>query len=491
MLDHAPRLDAAAAARLARELYGVEGAARALTSERDQNFRIEPVAGAAFVLKIANARETAAMLEAQQRAMEHLATRSALAPRVLATRSGATLTEIPGAGGRRHRVWAVSLLPGVPLSTVRHRSPALLEALGGSIGALSRALADFDHPAIHREFHWDLARGRRVIAEYRPLVDDPVLGAVIDALAGRFDRETAPLLTALRRSAMHHDLNDNNVLVAAATDLASRTRPVTGIVDFGDMVHGYTVADLAVAAAYVMLDADDPLAAAAALVRGAHAAFPLSEAELAALFGLIVLRLCTSACVAAHQRRQRPDNDYLDVSQSAIRRTLPVLARDPLPARGRRVPRRGGVEPVPTSAPVTDVARGERVRVRAGAWTSISARAPCVVLDLGVGSPLVSGDATRERGTGAHATRDRDHGRGGARVGIGRYDEPRLLYTAPFFAAGDAPFGERRTIHIGLDLFADAGTPVHAPLDGDGARLRRERRGAGLRAGDHPRARDW
>src|SRR5262249_12401199 len=28
------------------------------------------------------------------------------------------------------------------------------------------------------------------------------------------------------------------------------------------------------------------------------------------------------------------------------------------------------------------------------------------------------------------------------------------------------PRSERRTIHIGLDLFADAGTPVHAPLDG-------------------------
>jgi 4-aminobutyrate aminotransferase-like enzyme len=46
---------------------------------------------------------------------------------------------------------------------------------------------------------------------------------------------------------------------------------------------------------------------------------------------------------------------------------------------------------------------------------------------------------------------------------IGRWDEPRLLYTAPFFTL---PNGEPRTVHIGLDLFADAGTPVYAPLDG-------------------------
>jgi 4-aminobutyrate aminotransferase-like enzyme len=50
------------------------------------------------------------------------------------------------------------------------------------------------------------------------------------------------------------------------------------------------------------------------------------------------------------------------------------------------------------------------------------------------------------------------------RVGIGRYDEPRLLYSSPLFA-GDAR-AERRTIHLGMDVFADAGTPVFAPLAG-------------------------
>ena len=55
----------------------------------------------------------------------------------------------------------------------------------------------------------------------------------------------------------------------------------------------------------------------------------------------------------------------------------------------------------------------------------------------------------------------------GVRVSIGRYDEPRLLYVAPAFALGPRLTDEHRTIHIGLDLFADAGTPVFAPLDGE------------------------
>ena len=52
-------------------------------------------------------------------------------------------------------------------------------------------------------------------------------------------------------------------------------------------------------------------------------------------------------------------------------------------------------------------------------------------------------------------------------MSIGRYDEPRLLYVAPAFALGPRLTDEHRTIHIGLDLFADAGTPVFAPLDGE------------------------
>ena len=131
----------------------------------------------------------------------------------------------------------------------------------------------------------------------------------------------------LPRSAIHGDLNDFNVLVDGDH--------VSGFVDFGDMVYGYTVGDLAIAAAYVMLDSADPIAVVSQMARGYQTQCPLSETELAALFPLAVLRLCTSACVAAHQQRERPDNAYLGVSQAAIRRTLPRLARVPLPERRR------------------------------------------------------------------------------------------------------------------------------------------------------------
>ncbi|MEM7806433.1 MAG: aminotransferase class III-fold pyridoxal phosphate-dependent enzyme, partial [Pseudomonadota bacterium] len=54
---------------------------------------------------------------------------------------------------------------------------------------------------------------------------------------------------------------------------------------------------------------------------------------------------------------------------------------------------------------------------------------------------------------------------GGARAVLGRYDEARLVYGAPFYLSGTHGATDRRTIHIAIDVFLPAGTPVHAPLD--------------------------
>ncbi len=53
----------------------------------------------------------------------------------------------------------------------------------------------------------------------------------------------------------------------------------------------------------------------------------------------------------------------------------------------------------------------------------------------------------------------------GARYGLGLYGEKRGVYTAAQFA--DQMSDERRMVHLGVDVFAAAGTPVHAPLDGE------------------------
>src|SRR5688500_12152750 len=213
MLNDAPRFDAGQASRIAREVFGIDAVAQPLTSERDQNFLVTEPGGGRRVLKIANASERAEMLEAQQAAMTHVASHTSLCPRPLATTSGGLMATVEGDERRRHAIWSVTYLPGLPLGAVRHRSASLLEDFGRAIASLGSALDEFDHPALHRDFYWDLANARRVIDEYRALVTDVALGQAINTLVDRFDRHVRPVLDRLPRRTIHGDLNDYNVLV--------------------------------------------------------------------------------------------------------------------------------------------------------------------------------------------------------------------------------------------------------------------------------------
>jgi len=211
-----------------------------------------------------------------------------------------------------HFVRLVTYLPGVPLAEIKPHTPGLLHDLGQKLGQLSRALADFDHPSVHRDFHWDLANGNRILNEYSPLIEDAELRELV--LKCRFETETE-----LRRSVIHGDANDYNVLI----DPESMT--VSGLIDFGDMVYSYTVGDLAIALAYVVLDKDDPQETARDVVNGYASEFVLLDAEREALWPLVRLRLAMSVCIAAYQIRQQPENEYLRISQNAIEKTLPRI----------------------------------------------------------------------------------------------------------------------------------------------------------------------
>lgn len=462
MTHDTPQFDAHAAASLARSMYGLEATARALTSERDQNFLLA-TAGIPFaVLKIANAAENRGFLAAQQAAMAHVAQSFAFAPRVLPQLDGALLAETHAPNGQMHLVWMVSLLPGIALGDVRLRTPGMCDHFGGSVAQLTNAFVGFDDPTAHRELRWDLARGRTVIDQYRSGLTNVALAATVETLMMRFDRHTAPLLSALPCSVIHNDLNDSNVLVDGEV---GRDQRVVGVIDFGDMLHSYTIGELAIAAAYAVLDAADPLSVLWHMVHGYHAVRPMNEQEMATLFGLVVLRLCTSAALAAYQQSAHPENAYLSVSQAAIQQTLPRLARIPFAFAQATVRSACGLEPVATSARVR-----EWLATNSASFAPVLGidlrSTPSLVLDLSVGSALIHGD-TAENAEPALTVRVFAAMReANVVVAIGRYDEARLLYVTPAFAAGDGTLTEHRTIHIGLDLFAEAGTPVHAPFDG-------------------------
>ncbi len=133
-----PRFGQEEAARLARELYGLEGRARELPSERDQNFLLV-TDGASYVLKIAAAAEPPAVLDLQNKALEWLAAHapSLPFPRVCATPSGTLTTTVQSSDGSTQHVRMLTYLPGTVLAEVNPQTPGLLRNLD------RRAAAEF------------------------------------------------------------------------------------------------------------------------------------------------------------------------------------------------------------------------------------------------------------------------------------------------------------------------------------------------------------
>lgn len=315
LLDHVPTFGTETAESFAQKLYRLNVQARELPSERDQNFLLTSAAGEKYVLKIANGLEQRDLLEAQNAVLNHLQSRVSFCPRLVCTETGESIPQV-FKENVSYNVRLVTYLPGEPLATVHH-SIQLLFDFGKQLGSITRALADFDHTSFHRQFHWDLANGSKIIHEYIGLVADESFRKELQRSVLVIEQALVQRLPRLPRSVIHGDANDHNVIV--------KDDKVVGLIDFGDMIYSYTAGELAVALAYVLLDKPDPLASAGEVVAGYVSEWPLNDDELAAVWWLMLKRLCMSVCLAAYQQRQKPDNAYLDISQRSIRDTLPVL----------------------------------------------------------------------------------------------------------------------------------------------------------------------
>jgi len=320
LLNHASKIEVEQAQKLARQLYGIAGSATQLASERDQNFLIATDSRESFVLKIANALEQRALLEAQNEVMGYLGMRVDFCPSVRPSLSGDLITQVH-TGTDPHFVRLVTFIPGEPLA-YSHQSPRLLFDVGCKLGELTQALAEFDNEAFHRDFHWDLANGLRVIHDYESLISETQLRISLDKCANLLQKSLQPRLAKLRRSVIHGDANDHNLIVEQES--------LVGVIDFGDMVYSYTVGELAISLAYVALEKADPLTIAREVVAGYVSRWTLNDDEIESIWPLMLLRLCMSVCLAAFQQKQKPENQYLDISQQSIRNTLELLlAIDP------------------------------------------------------------------------------------------------------------------------------------------------------------------
>lgn len=452
---------AAEAAAVARRVFGVEGKAQALPGEFDLNFK---VAGPArtVVLKVGPAARRSA-LELAAACVRHVggAGLSRSVPRLAlpVAGDGAAAPVVDVAfGGKPCATTAFTWVEGVPLAELRPRSADLLEALGAFLAELGGSLSAFDHPGLERRFPWRLESAEETVAAHVDLLA-PAEAALVRATADRAWRRLGGAAGDLAAGVIHNDANDHNVLI----DLALPAPRLSGVIDFGDVARGWQVADPAVAAAYAMMGLPDPLEAACAVARGYSTGRRLDAAECRAFLPLAALRLCLSVCIQARQIREQPENDYLAVSQAPAWALLRRMAALDWRLAEFRVRGACGLEPNPAREAVSSwIARADR---RSPIMSAQILARPCV-LDLSASSPDLPYAAEAAGIDDAVRWVEESISAADATAGVGRYGEARLLYDAPGFKSPGNDGPEARTVHLGLDVFAPAGSEVRAPLDG-------------------------
>lgn len=465
------------AAAVARDAFGIEGAAWALPGEFDLNFKVA-APGRTVVLKIApTARRLALELAAACVAHVGRARLSRSVPRLVppagrAQRSGEGAKGTPADAGARgaspivdvafrgqpHVATAFTWVEGIPLAELRPRSAAVLEALGAFLAELGRSLSGFDHPALDRRFPWRLESARQTVEAHVDLLA-PEEAALVRATAERAWRWAGPAVGDLPRGVIHNDANDYNVLIHPSLPAPQ----LSGVIDFGDVAKGWRVADPAVAAAYAMTELPDPLEAACAVARGCSAERRLDAAECRAFLPLAALRLCLSVCIQARQMRDQPENDYLAVSQAPAWALLRRLSGIDWRLAEFRVRGACGLEPNPARGTVSTWI--VRARPRSPIMSPQVLARPCV-LDLSAASPDLPYAAEAASVDDAIRWVEESISAANATAGVGRYGEARLLYDAPGFKSRGNDGPEARTVHLGLDVFAPAGSEVRAPLSG-------------------------
>src|SRR5712671_614323 len=440
-----------------------EAEAVRLPGEYDDNFHLTSADGQEFVLKVMHPARERSFIDLQCRAVTHVAQNAPQLPlpRVTPNRSGEQFTSIVAGDGSTRLVWLLAFVSGTVLAEVRPHTPELLGDLGRFLGEMDAALQSFTHAAAHRELKWDSSRAGW-IKDYIKYIGDSKRRALVEKFLALYEAEVVPVLPRLRRSVIYGDANDHNVLVS---DPWLQPRKVAGVIDFGDVHYGLTASEPAIAAAYAILGKEDPLQAAAATVAGYHGAFPLDEVELSVLYALIGARLAVSVTNSAHCKTLKPDDPYVTVSEAPAWDSLERLAK--IHPRFAHYTFRAacGLSPVP---------QGEKIKswleASAGSAASILdvdvRRAQSIVFDLSAGSTFLGADPGAAETPALTEKIFQAMKCAGASVGVGRYDEPRLLYTSPLFGASGNPTDERRTIHLGMDLFVEPGAPLSAPLDG-------------------------
>ena len=448
------------AEKIAYKLFGVSGKAYALPGELDFNFRIKIENEAGYILKISRPDEAVNYLEFQQELLQYIEKHGIdlIAPKVIKDLEGHSISEFVDDYKKVRKVRLLTWISGRLWSEVNPQLNDLRYSLGQQCGLLTKALQGFEHQVANRSLDWDIA-GSLWTKNHLHLFDNEEQ-KIISFFQKKFER-AQKAYTQLRKSVVHNDANDNNLIVS--TELI---RPkVKAAIDYGDAMHTQVINDLAISAAYAIMHHNDPLAAAVPLVKGYHSTFSLQETELEHLYVAIAMRLVITVTKSAINKIKEPHNTYLLISEKPawelLKKWMSIDASFALYSFREAC----GFTAHPDENKFKDWADQNTFKC-SELFPSIK-NENIYPLDLSVSSKWIGHEQDFSNLDLFQFKIDQLQKQVPKKMIAGGYLEPRPIYTSAAYDKTGNNGSESRSIHLGIDFWLPQQTPVHAMFDGE------------------------
>ncbi|XP_069837871.1 hydroxylysine kinase [Dendropsophus ebraccatus] len=327
-----PAVNEAQAIKLAERLFGIQvSKVKPLPSYDDQNFYIqtcdtEHSTHTEYILKITNGESSknSELIEVQTSAMKFLYDEGLPTPNPLLTKTGAIMSLEPidyGGVIQKHMVRLLTYLPGTPAAEIA-TTPEILFDIGKIAAIIDETLTKkFKHSykkSFDRgEFIWNLSN-TPLLKNYTYAVKEENLRQKIEGVITEFESSVKQNLNIFRQCINHGDLNDHNLLLEKISKSKGNSRnqySISGILDFGDMSHGYYVFEVAITIMYMMIESTDPLPVGGYVLAGYESVVPLTKEEKDALFTLVCCRFAQSLVMARYSVLLCPQNEeYLMIT---------------------------------------------------------------------------------------------------------------------------------------------------------------------------------
>ena len=283
-------------------VYGIEASLIKLSGYDDLNFLVKVDHKPVYVLKLSQGVPIA-FFEAQQKIFRILDNLDDyLFPRNVADKDGNPFHRYDDSYIAR----LLNYIPGKFIAEIP-KNKSLLDSFGRFLARMDKALFDHHDPLVESRYNpWDI-RNFPEIRNKITQISDPHLKKLIHYCLVQYDLKVKPELPDLRRSIIHNDANDWNVLADG--------EKIIGIIDFGDLAYTYTINELAIACTYMAMDSKDPVSAILPLIQGYHQVLPLMEKEISILYYLIAARLGISLTMSFLTKKKDPGNQYVGIHE--------------------------------------------------------------------------------------------------------------------------------------------------------------------------------